>query len=167
MYFRSCKTKYSTIFDLNNPIVIFNAVQDKKHQIDEIRPLQFEVGKKAIQLIIPGRLHPAKGQLFFLPIFQQLLKVHNLNIHLTIAGGGNLEGVLQDYIDTNHLDAEVTITGFMPNDRLLENMYHADFVVIPSISEGLGIVAIEALMLGKTIIASGCWWIKRSFAKQF
>ena len=161
------KQNIQQYFILNNPIVIFNAVQDKKHQIDEIRPLQFEVGKKAIQLIIPGRLHPAKGQLFFLPIFQQLLKVHNLNIHLTIAGGGNLEGVLQDYIDTNHLDAEVTITGFMPNDRLLENMYHADFVVIPSISEGLGIVAIEALMLGKTIIASDAGGLKEVLQNNF
>ena len=45
-------------------------------------------------------------------------------------------------------------TKFIKNELLLSYLALSDLVVIPSISEGFGNVAIEALMQGSTILAS-------------
>ena len=74
-----------------------------------------------------------------------------------------MEPGIRNYINENNLESSITITGMLPNDLLLGEIKKANLVLIPSISEGLGIVGIEALMLGKTVIASDAGGLKEVF----
>lgn len=151
-------------FVLKNPAILYNAVPDRGEII-------FSPGKKdmdqqepsCIKLVLPGRLHPSKGHLFFLKVFKQLTTEFQQQLKLVIAGGGGLEKEIHGYIRQNNLETEVTVTGFLSNELLLEKINNANLVLIPSLSEGLGIVGIEALMLGKTVIASNTGGLKEIF----
>lgn len=146
-------------FILNNPVVLYNAVVDK---CDTVHQDGYNSGEKknSVKLVLPGRLHPAKGHMFFLKVFLQLVQELSVPLELVIAGGGPLEQQIADFVHSNGLAGNVILTGFVENESILEYIKSADYVVIPSLSEGLGIVAIEALMLGKTIIASDTGGLK-------
>lgn len=135
--------------------VIYNAVPDKWQDVKINRHSPFaKTNTTGIQLIIPGRLHPVKGHLFFLDVFQKLIHGNAFNLHLVIAGGGDLQQAIEEKITALQLQHHCTLTGSIDNEQLLQAMSESDLVVIPSVVEGLGIVAIEALMLGKTVLAS-------------
>lgn len=149
-------------FVLKNPVVIYNAVSDKGSKSLFQGNLTGN-NYSSIKLVIPGRLHPSKGHLFFLDVFKQLVKEFPGSLRLIIAGGGTLEGEIESFIARNGLKNIVTITGSVSNDELLKQLAEADLVLIPSLSEGLGIVGIEALMLGKTVVASDTGGLKEVF----
>jgi glycosyltransferase involved in cell wall biosynthesis len=156
----SVKENIASHFVVKNPVVLYNAVPDRG-------PLKSKnsVGQpgKNLKLTLPGRLHPAKGHLFFLEVFKRIVKELNQPVNLEIAGGGNLQEKIEEFINRHQLQQYVSITGFLSNDDLLSRIADADLVIIPSISEGLGIVGIEALMLGKTVIASNTGGLKEVF----
>ena len=147
-------------FTLKNPVVLYNAVSFRK--------LPAARGKEpgyasSINLVIPGRLHPTKGHLFFLKVYQQLTKEAHQPLQLIIAGGGVLEQEIRAFVHHADLNDSVSVTGFISNDQMLRYMADSDFVIIPSLSEGLGIVGIEALMLGKTVVTSNAGGLKEIF----
>lgn len=152
-------------FVLKNPVVLYNAVQDRLEEDVELSKKR-ELNPLAVKIIFPGRLHPAKGHLFFLKVFKLLLEKVKLPIELIIAGGGGLIEEIRQYIEENKLTENVRITGFLSNELMLEEMSRADFIIIPSISEGLGIVGIEALMLGKTVVSSDAGGLKEIFTHK-
>ncbi len=157
------KENIAAHFILNNPIVLFNAVPNQSLVPLAKDKTNEHTSTSIIKIVIPGRLHPAKGHLFFLKVFKQLIQDLKTPIKLTIAGGGPLEGEIDNYIKKNGLHNNVTVTGSLPNNSILKEMANSHFVIIPSISEGLGIVAIEALMLGKTTISSNTGGLKEIF----
>ena len=69
-------------------------------------------------------------------------------------GGGPLENELKVQLVKYDITKNIKITGIIKNELLLSYLALSDLVVIPSISEGFGNVAIEALMQGSTILAS-------------
>jgi glycosyltransferase involved in cell wall biosynthesis len=154
------KENIAAHFVVRNPVILYNAVPDSG-------PIKLSTHAdqpgKNIRLILPGRLHVAKGHLFFLEVFKRIVKEYDQPVHLEIAGGGYLQKAIEEFIDKHQLQQCVTITGFLSNDDLLSHIANADLVMIPSISEGLGIVGIEALMLGKTVIASNAGGLKEVF----
>lgn len=149
-------------FTVTNPVILFNAVPDRVNSITTMNcnPVYAEHRKSHISLMVPGRLHPAKGHLFFLNVYRKLLENSIKPLQLTVAGGGALEDAIKQFIALNKLGDAVVVTGVIPNERVLEIMFQSDLVVIPSLSEGLGIVAIEALMLSKTILSSDAGGLK-------
>lgn len=98
-----------------------------------------------------GRLTKIKGHIFILEAVN-LLKKQGLEIpKIFLVGGGAEEEVLKNFIEINKLK-NVVITGEVSDiSGYLKEM---DVFILPSISEGLGIVLIEALAAGKLIIAS-------------
>jgi glycosyltransferase involved in cell wall biosynthesis len=74
---------------------------------------------------------------------------------LVIAGEGPLENVLRADVRARGLDSRVTITGeFVPEAELADWYAACDFFVMPStaITEGFGIVQIEAMASGRAVI---------------
>jgi glycosyltransferase involved in cell wall biosynthesis len=145
------------IFDylpLKRGEVIFNAVPESKIELQGKDPVISRKEVSSVQLLIPGRLHPVKGHLFFLYILSALVKSTRHKVHLTIAGGGDLKQAIEEKVIELQLQPYCTLTGPLNNQQLLQAIAESDLIIIPSIVEGLGIVAIEALMLGKTVLAS-------------
>ncbi len=160
----SVKQNIQQNFILKNPVVLYNAVSDSGYtEMEAGERKEFDDDKPVIKIIIPGRLHPAKGHLFFLKVFHEFILESDKPVVLVIAGGGSLEAEINEFIKKNKLEYLASVTGFLSNKLLLGEMKKANLVLIPSISEGLGIVAIEALMLGKTVIASDAGGLKEVF----
>jgi glycosyltransferase involved in cell wall biosynthesis len=102
------------------------------------------------QLCIVGRLTGFKGHRFAIAALE-LLKEEFPEIQLVIVGWGELEDELNELVNTKGLTEHVTFTGFQPNPR--SYMVASDVVLIPSVSEGFGIVIAEAMSVRKPIVA--------------
>jgi glycosyltransferase involved in cell wall biosynthesis len=118
-------------------------------------PLRKRYGLHPEQLIIGAvaNLFPRKGYEYLL---EALVDVRKLvpDVHCIIVGKGD-EGYtekLMNLVNANNLNAVVTFAGFQPN--VLAYMADFDVVVLPSLLEGFGIVLLEAMAMGKPVVAS-------------
>ena len=98
-----------------------------------------------------GRLHPQKNQIFLIDIFKEVIK-EKKNAQLLIVGQGPLESQIRQHIRELDLTNDVIL---MENRKDINRVYQAmDIFVLPSLFEGLGIVAIEAQTAGLPVICS-------------
>jgi glycosyltransferase involved in cell wall biosynthesis len=103
------------------------------------------------RLVCVGRLIPIKGHLVLLrALAQARTRVPGVTLH--VAGRGPLEPALKAYARELGLDDAVRFLGFVsPVERAFED---AAIVVVPSLGEGFGMVALEAMERGRPVIAS-------------
>jgi glycosyltransferase involved in cell wall biosynthesis len=74
---------------------------------------------------------------------------------LLIGGAGYLQSDLQRMIKQYHLEQNVTLLGFIPEEALPNYYRAADLFVLPTLAyEGFGLVTIEALACGTPVIAT-------------
>ena len=98
-----------------------------------------------------GRLIPIKGHLVLLRALAQA-RAHVPDIVLEIAGRGPLEPALKAYARELGLADAVRFLGFVsPVQRAIED---SAIVVVPSLGEGFGMVALEAMERARPVIAS-------------
>jgi len=103
------------------------------------------------RLLCIGRLIPIKGHLVLLRALAQARKAVP-GVTLDLAGRGPLEPALKSYARELGLDGAVHFLGFVsPVGDAIEN---AAIVVVPSLGEGFGMVALEAMERGRPVIAS-------------
>jgi glycosyltransferase involved in cell wall biosynthesis len=103
------------------------------------------------RLLCVGRLIPIKGHLVLLrALAQARSRVPGLG--LDVAGRGPLEPALKEYARELGIDDAVRFLGFVaPVQAAVED---AAIVVVPSLGEGFGMVALEAMERGRPVIAS-------------
>ena len=122
-------------------------------------------GKKEtgeITFLYSGRLIPDKGVLELLEAFEALLMGNeHEKIKLVIAGSSDFsrdtltgyEQRVQNIVE--RISESVELTGKVDEKRMVELYDRADVVVIPSIwEEPFGMVALEAMAMGKPIIST-------------
>ena len=103
------------------------------------------------RLLCVGRLVPIKGHDILLRAFAQARDAVP-GLELQLAGSGELEVELRRRVDELHLGTAVQFLGLVsPIEPLLEA---AGIVVVPSLGEGFGMVALEAMERGRAVIAS-------------
>ncbi len=103
-------------------------------------------------VVCVSRLEKGKGQDILVQAFKQVIKeVPNAKLH--IVGEGSFKSEIEATIKKEKLEKNVFILGRVPNS--LTEMETAKLVVFPSVweLEGFGLVQIEAMSLGKPIIA--------------
>lgn len=103
-------------------------------------------------LLFVGRLIPVKGCAILLKAFSQLSKLHH-ELRLTIVGDGPERPALEQYVTQHALSGKVRFLGAVANDKLGDYYRRASIVVMPSLQEGLGLVAVEALGSGCALVA--------------
>ncbi|MFC2075943.1 glycosyltransferase [candidate division KSB1 bacterium] len=114
-------------------------------------------GKKTILYV--GKLIPVKGVDHLLGAVRSL-PADRRDLKLLIVGDGSLRGELQASANRPELRDRVEFIGRVGHELLVDYYNLADLVVVPSImtddgyTEGLPVVALEALACGKPIIAS-------------
>lgn len=104
---------------------------------------------EALLLGTIGRLHPAKGQTYFIQAAAQLLPAYP-NLHLLLIGDGPLRPELE--LELKRSSLPYTLTGYLP--QAYQALPSMDLFVLPSVSEGLGLVLLEAMQAGVPIAAS-------------
>ncbi len=98
-----------------------------------------------------GRLIPIKGHVVLLRAFRRVLD-ERPDVTLEIAGRGVLEHGLKDLCRELGLDDAVRFLGHVtPVQRAVENSMA---VVVPSLGEGFGMVALEAMERARPVIAA-------------
>lgn len=65
-------------------------------------------------------------------------------------GSGNLYKEVEEYIEQNDLKNVIKITSFLDNPY--KYMKNAKVLLMPSIYEGFGLVAVEAMLLGLPVV---------------
>lgn len=98
-----------------------------------------------------GRLCILKNQTFLLDIFSEILKIRSNSI-LVIAGDGELSDSLREKAKALDISEKVVFCGSVDNVSALYQAF--DCFVFPSLSEGLGIAAVEAQTSGLITVCS-------------
>lgn len=105
------------------------------------------------RLVAVGRASHEKGFDVLLDAMA-LARAHGLDATVAIIGDGPETAALAARRDRLGLEAAVEFVGPLPRRQLHERLAGAHAVVVPSRNEGLGLVAVEALAVGRPVIAS-------------
>lgn len=104
------------------------------------------------RIVLPGRVVKEKGHADFIKALA-LLRERGLEPSVDIAGDGPLRGLIQQQVAEAGL-TRVTFHGALPHDALMQIVGRADIVAVPSRHEGFGLTALEAMALGRAVVAS-------------
>ena len=100
-----------------------------------------------------GRLCEQKGQLLLLDAMRAL-KERGENLHLVLAGDGEMRPELERFIERHGLQDRVSITGWISSERVRQELLAARAMVLPSFAEGLPVVIMEAMALGRPVVTT-------------
>lgn len=122
--------------------------------VEEVQRIRDQVGAISGTVIVgvSGRLHPGKGQAFLLRAVA-LLRARGLDVRGVIVGEGPSLEILQKLTEELSLEGIITFPGFQLN--LMPYVAAMDIFVAPSLKEGLSLAALEAMALGRPVVASG------------
>ncbi len=118
---------------------------------------ELSINGKMVNVVTVSRLSPLKGVHYLLEALAMIIS-HHSNVMLYIVGDPVIDehrgyqDVLWQIIKKHNLEAHVKFTGWRTD--VLEIVSLMDILVQPSISEGLGRSALEAMSLGKPVVAS-------------
>jgi glycosyltransferase involved in cell wall biosynthesis len=115
--------------------------------------LKKQYGLSDFTILFTGRLTEAKGVIYLLEALVKLKK-SNRKFKALIAGTGPLAEKLQEFINDNSLQENVTMLGWVDASEIPAHYATADVFVGPSIFEAQGLVFIEALAAGLPVITT-------------
>ena len=108
--------------------------------------------RKSPLLLSVGNLCKEKGIEDVISILPRLCDTFD-GLRYVIIGDGEQKNRLMDAAQRLGVADKVHFVGRLPQDETLAWMKHCDLFVLPSWMEGFGIVYIEAMSFGKTVIA--------------
>lgn len=98
-----------------------------------------------------GRLHHQKNQLFLLDVFKEVVELRDDAKLLLVGNGPMRDEIMAKATSAGVADRVILLSNRSDMDRLYQAM---DVFVLPSLYEGLGIVAIESQSAGLSTICS-------------
>ncbi|WP_375577886.1 glycosyltransferase family 4 protein [Marivirga tractuosa] len=115
---------------------------------DELLDADFKLFKK--QIIIVGRLVGFKGHHYLIEAMYKL-RAQDAEAGLIIVGSGELEEDLKQKTKDLKLEDHIHFAGY--SKEVIKWMYNSDLVAVPSISEGFGVVFLEAFNCKKPVVS--------------
>lgn len=141
--------------NLKNKLIIRNGIECRKFAFDEAarKEVRKEYGITDNSIVIGhvGRFSIGKNQIFLIRILQELIK-RGKDYMLFMVGAGETKEQIEQYVADMGLNERVVFTGGKDNVNYYLNAF--DVFVMPSIHEGLGIVAIESQANGLECLLS-------------
>lgn len=107
----------------------------------------------APRFVCVGRLSEEKGQMLLLEAVARVA-AKGIPIELILVGDGPLRAELEKLIQGYRLDSHVRITGWISNHDVRKEIVNARALVLPSFSEGLPVVIMEAMALRRPVLAT-------------
>ena len=105
------------------------------------------------QLVCVGRLNEQKGHLILLEAARKLA-LSGIDFKLVLVGDGELRSQIEGLIVQFDLQNQITITGWADSDLVRHHIINSRAMVLPSFAEGLPVVIMEALALGRPVIST-------------
>lgn len=116
--------------------------------------------KPPYRIIAIGRLIEKKGFLYLVRA-AGLLRRQNVDVEVTIVGGGGQMHALRAEAEAWHIQDHVHFTGALPHDQIGGMLHQSDIMVMPSIvpegtekSDGLPTVIVEAMSMGVPVVST-------------
>jgi|GEM_PF-934716 len=100
-----------------------------------------------------GRLEARKGTEVLLRAFQ-VFRLHYPNAELRLAGTNLMGEALQRLLDELGITSSVSLLGFIDTESMFRELRSATCIVVPSLLEGFGLLAAQAMMVGACVIVS-------------
>ena len=100
-----------------------------------------------------GRLNEQKGHTLLIEAVAKLVR-EGVDVQLVLVGDGELRGAIEKRIAELGIQANVTITGWASGDVVRREILASRAMVLPSFAEGLPVVIMEALALGRPVIST-------------
>jgi len=132
--------------------VVYNAIDSSKFPKHK-ETLRDSNGKKTKVVLYHGRLSVQKGVEFFLRAAQKVLS-NDRSVKFLISGKGDLLPRLVEMAFDLGINENVMFLGYVSDDQLKRILCTSDVLVLPSVSEPFGIVALESMASGTPTIVS-------------
>lgn len=100
-----------------------------------------------------GNLSRRKNHIVVLNAIAEMDLELRERLHYVIVGSGNEDKTLRTFVKNKKLKSSVTFLGRISDDQLAEMYNLSDFFILPSTSEGLALVFLEAMVAGLPIIS--------------
>ncbi len=108
---------------------------------------------EAHRLVCVGRLSEQKGQLLLLDALRRVLDA-GLDATLVLAGDGEMRVPVEARCAALNLGSHVRITGWLSGEQVQQELLRARALVLPSFAEGLPVVIMEAMALGRPVLST-------------
>ena len=154
----SMKTRLEDHFHVppEKNLVIPNAIDISKYK----RTINQNAVKKRYKInpddklvLYIGRLVPQKGVEYLIKAIPLISQKIN-NVHFNIIGDGWSRNYLENLANSTLHGKKIKFLGFIPDSEVVDLFLIADVLVIPSIYEPFGIVALEGMAAGVPVIAT-------------
>lgn len=104
-------------------------------------------------LVCVGRLCEQKGQMLLLRAAAEVIK-SGTPLELLLVGDGPMRTDIQKLLATLGIGLHVRITGWQSNSEVRKHILNSRALVLPSFAEGLPVVIMESLALGRPVIST-------------
>ncbi len=123
--------------------------------IDRFHPAQSGAAADKLRLLTVGRLSATKRVEMLIDAVE-ILHADGVNLHLTIAGGGQLEPQLKETISERNLGEIIEIAGRIDPENMPQVYRESDIFVSATVQEGMSNAMLEAMASGLAIITTRC-----------
>lgn len=107
-----------------------------------------------VKLLSVGRLSGEKGLSYLLEAVRRLIHEARIDVSLTVVGTGAEEHDLKHEATRLGLSRHVRFLGFVSQAQLFSTYRESDIFLLPSLTEGLPMVVLEAMSYGLPVVAS-------------
>ncbi len=113
-------------------------------------PGEIRAGRPA-RIVFAGRLVKQKNPL---QLVRTLAELRHLEWECAILGDGPLRADIVQQIEAAGMADRFTMPGWVTPEQVVERLSCSDILFMPSLSEGLSVVGLQALSMGLAIVAS-------------
>lgn len=108
------------------------------------------------RIVFAGRFVPQKNPL---QVIRSLNELKDINWHCTMMGDGPLRADMEKEIWNSGLSDRIDLPGWLTPEVVVEEFGKSDVLFMPSLSEGLPVVGIQAMSRGLALVTStaGGW----------
>ncbi|MGE3532897.1 MAG: glycosyltransferase family 4 protein [Steroidobacteraceae bacterium] len=127
--------------------VIHCGLEQQFHDIGFVPP------PDAPRLVCVGRLCAEKGQMLLIDAAYRLF-CEGVAFDLVLAGDGEMRPAIEEHITRLGLNEKIRITGWLSSDEVRTCILNARALVLPSFSEGMPVVIMEAMALRRPVLST-------------
>jgi len=106
----------------------------------------------SVTIAYVARMAPHKGHIFFLEVLERLIHHRHMHVQAGLIGDGPMRPTIENSVKEKKLSTYVQLTGVVPNVE--DYIQAADIVALFSDYEGMPNVVIEAMAVGKPVVAT-------------
>ncbi|MEP2718646.1 glycosyltransferase [Pseudophaeobacter sp.] len=122
-----------------------------------IEPAKFEdpapLPEAPLRLAAIGRFVEQKGQMVLVRAMGEVVKTQP-EVHLALIGDGEMRADLEAAIVAAGLQGNITLTGWLSEEGVRDELAAAHALVMPSFAEGLPMVVMEAMAAARPVLAT-------------